>query len=72
MNKYPIPLYLNQKYVFDLLAMMEGGLSQQATVKTTESGYTEGSTRFSGDIGTKNVFAFLGFSVGGRAKQEEH
>jgi hypothetical protein len=31
-NRYPLPLYLNQKYVFDVLSTMEGGFSQLETV----------------------------------------
>ncbi len=63
--KYPIPLYLNQKYVFDLLAMMEDGLSQLQTVKSTHASNQDISSKYSGEIGVKNVFAFLGVSLGG-------
>lgn len=27
-DRYPLPLYLNQKYVFDVLSMMEGALGR--------------------------------------------
>jgi hypothetical protein len=72
MNRYPIPLYLNQKYVFDILAMMEGGLSQLETIKTTQTGQHDFASRHSADIGVKNVFALLGVSLGGeRSKKEQ-
>ena len=71
-NPYPLPLYLNQKYVFDLLAMMEEGFSQLQNVKTTEADHADTSRRYSGDLGVKNVFAFLGISLGGeRASKNE-
>lgn len=61
-NQYPIPLYLNQRYVFDILAMMESGFYQLETIKTIQSEQRDKSTRYSGEIGIKNVFAFLGIS----------
>ena len=64
-NNYPIPLYLNQRTVFDILAMMEGGLSQFESVQTTESVGQQQASRISGDVGVRNVFAFLGVSFGG-------
>jgi len=70
-NKYPISLYLNQKYVFDILAMMEGGFSQLETIKTTQSSQDERSRKFSGEIGVKNVFAFLGISLGGEHSKKD-
>jgi hypothetical protein len=63
-NMYPLPLYLNQKYVFDMLAMMEEGLSQLQNVKTTQTDQQDASRRYSGDVGVKNVFSFLGVSLG--------
>lgn len=63
-SQYPIPLYLNQKYVFDILAMMEGGFSQLETIKTTQTEQEDKSRRYSGEVGFKNVFAFLGVSLG--------
>jgi len=69
--KYPIPLYLNQKFVFDLLAMMEGGLSQIETVRSTASRDAQTEREVTGDVGIRNVFAFLGVSLsGGSAKSQ--
>lgn len=64
-SKFPMPIYLNQKYVFDMLAMMEGGFSQLETIKTTQSEQEDKTRRMSGDIGVTNAFSFLGISLGG-------
>lgn len=64
MLEYPIPLYLNQKYVFDILAMMENGFSQLEAVHTSRDEQSGHSEKFSGDVGLKNTFAFLGVSLG--------
>jgi hypothetical protein len=64
-NKYPIPIYLNQKYVFDILAMIEEGFNQLETVKSREYVDESTSKRGSAEIGVSNVFAFLGVSLGG-------
>lgn len=62
-NKYPIPIYLNQKYVFDILAMIEGGFNQIETIKSTEQEGKSSSLAGNTEIGVKNVFAFLGVSL---------
>lgn len=64
-NRYPVVIYLNQKYVFDILAIMEQGFSQLETVKTTTGDQEERSKRYSGEIGVRNVFSFLGIGLGG-------
>jgi hypothetical protein len=63
-NPFPIPLYLNQKYVFSLLAAMEGGYAQLENVKTTRSDEEGKSSKMSGDVGVTNAFAFLGIKFG--------
>jgi hypothetical protein len=70
-NKYPLPIYLNQKYVFDLLAIIENGFYQLATVKSTEQ--ESGTSSFSGssEIGLKNAFAFLGVSFSASGAKEK-
>lgn len=68
-GKYPIPLYLNQKYVFDLLAMMEGGLSQIETVRSSTSHGEESGRDSGGELGVRNVFALLGVSLSGSSKR---
>lgn len=70
-TRYPLPLYLNQKYVFDVLSMMERGFSQLETITARTSGEEEREGRLAGDVGFKNVFGLLSVSLGGgRSRQE--
>jgi hypothetical protein len=62
---FPIPLYLNQKYVFDILAMIDNGFSHIQTLKTVESSAADASGKVSGQIGLSNVFALLGVKIDG-------
>jgi hypothetical protein len=72
-NPYPLPLYLNQKYVFDVLSMMERGFSQLETVTTRRGEEQERGGRFSGDVGFSNVFGLLNVKLGaGRTRAERH
>lgn len=70
-TKYPISLYLNQKYVFDILATMEDGFSQLQTLKTTLNKQQQTATKFAADIGVSNVFAFLGVTLGAQREKEK-
>lgn len=60
-NKYPLVLYLNQKFVFDILAVMQKGLTLKESEKTTEAEQEEKATKYGGKvgIGVSNVFTFL-------------
>jgi hypothetical protein len=64
MNKYPIPLYLNQGYVFDLLAMMENGFSHLRSIKEAGSSQRENETKVGGEVGTTNMFSLLSLRMG--------
>jgi hypothetical protein len=68
--KYPIPLYLNQGFVFDILAMMEDGFTQFTTLKTTSKEQQSKSNEISGEVGASNVFAFLGLKFGGKRQSK--
>ncbi|GAB2965239.1 hypothetical protein GCM10027048_38560 [Hymenobacter coalescens] len=68
--KYPIILYLNQKYVFDILAIIEDGFSQMHTMKTTESSAADSSQKARGEVGLSNVFAFLGVKLEGEKNNQ--
>jgi hypothetical protein len=70
-SRFPLPLYLNQKYVFDVLAMMEGGFSQIEAVTSRTTGEHEKSGGLSGEVGFKNVFGLLSVSLGGERKARE-
>lgn len=63
MDKYTLPIYLNQKYVFDLLAIIENGFSQVETIKTGQSEINSDKENLKGEIGISNVFAFLKFGL---------
>jgi hypothetical protein len=70
-SAYPLPLYLNQKYVFDVLSMIERGFSQLETVTARRSEGHEKETGVSGDVGFGNVFGLLNVRLGGgRSRQE--
>lgn len=72
-NAYPIPLYLNQKHVFSVLAMMEGGFAQLENVKATWSDQDSRSNKAAGEVGVSNVFALLGIKLSGeRATQHQN
>jgi hypothetical protein len=63
--QYPLVVYLNQKLCFDILASMEGGLAQLETVRTSDTEQADRTTRFSGDVGLRDAFAFVGIKLGG-------
>lgn len=66
-----IPIYLNQRVVFDLLAIVEEGFSQLRTVKTSESDTQAKTSNVGGEVGASNVFAFLGIALkGGRTREQ--
>ncbi|GHA72663.1 hypothetical protein SAMN04487941_2454 [Pontibacter akesuensis] len=65
MNKYPIPFYLNQKFVFDIIAIAEDGFSSIQTIKSSDTAENSKENRIKGEVGLNNVFAFLGVSIGG-------
>lgn len=53
---YPVAVYLNQAVVFDLLAIIEDGMAQVSTIRTSESNKAAAAA----GIGGSNVFALLG------------
>lgn len=65
-----IPIYLNQKIVFDLLAIIEDGFSQLTTIKTSTSEAKSHKTDAGASIGMSNVFALLGVSFKGEKEVE--
>jgi hypothetical protein len=74
-QEYPIPLYLNQRYVFDILAVMEDGFSDVQTI--TSNTNSEKSTATGGEIGLSNVFNLIGINLAAKgvkahAEQTNH
>jgi hypothetical protein len=66
-----IPIYLNQRIVFDLLAIVEEGFSQLQTIKKSETGEQTSKAEVSGEVGTKNVFAFLNLGLKANLNQKD-
>jgi hypothetical protein len=54
-----IPVYLNQRIVFDLLAMLQDGLSQVAKITTSDSDKDVLSREAAATFGVANAFASL-------------
>ncbi len=63
-STYPVSLYLNQRCVFDILAMMENGFSHIESMRDIQATHEDKKDRMHGEIGLKNVFALLGVSIG--------
>ena len=69
-EKLLVSIYMNQKIVFDMLAILEDGFSNLTTVQKTATSENETSKGISGEIGTSNIFAFLGVKFGGGVRKE--
>jgi hypothetical protein len=54
-----IPVYLNQKIVFDFIAIIEGGIAQIQTIQKTEKYSSDSHAEIEGEIGTSNILSFL-------------
>ena len=59
MNKPIVPVYLNQKMVFDQIAMLKNGLSTITTVTHSESENTSNQSGISTGMGTSGIFGSL-------------
>ena len=66
----PIALYLNQRVTFDLLAVLEDGFAQMATLQTSSSDAETTGLEAGAQLGIANPFAFLGLSLGGKGKRD--
>ena len=65
-NKLTIPIYLNTKIVFDMLATIEDGFSEVKNIQTSKSRSAEDEVE--ANIGTSNLFAFLSVGIRGNMK----
>lgn len=65
-GKLTIPIYLNTKIVFDMLATIEDGFSEVKNIQTSKSRSTEDEAE--ANIGTSNLFAFLNVGIRGNMK----
>lgn len=66
-----IPIYLNQKNVFDMLAVIEDGFSQMSTIQKSSANNKELGAEVGGEIGSSNIFAFLGVKLKSNIKRGE-
>lgn len=66
-----IPIYLNQKIVFDMLATLEDGFSQFTTIQTSSEKSSSSGGEALAEIGSSNVFALLGVKLRGSLKDED-
>lgn len=65
-NKLTIPIYLNTKIVFDMLATIEDGFADVKNVQTSKNKNREDDIE--ANIGTNNLFAFLNVGIRGKHK----
>ena len=65
-NKLTIPIYLNTKIVFDMLATIEDGFADVKNVQTSKNKNQVNDVET--NIGAKNLFAFLNIGVRGNHK----
>ncbi|GAQ19125.1 hypothetical protein OPHB3_3084 [Oceanobacillus picturae] len=63
----PITSYLNQKVVFDLLAVIEDGFSQVKNLSASNEKGKSNESKFNGQIGMSNAFGLLGIGTKLRA-----
>lgn len=65
-NKLTIPIYLNTKIVFDMLATIEDGFTEVKNIQTSKSKNRE--NEIEANIGTNNLFALLNIGIHGNHK----
>lgn len=65
-NKLTIPIYLNTKIVFDMLATIEDGFAEVKNIQTSKSKNRENDIET--NIGSNNLFAFLNVGIHGNHK----
>lgn len=63
-----IPIYLNQQIVFDLLAIIDDGLSDVTTIKTSVTDSQKKNAE--AGVGINNLLSLVGVSFGGRLNAE--
>jgi len=59
MERLIVPVYLNQKFVFDLLAMLQGGISTVTTVTEASSNSKSEGEKVSAGFGLSEAFSTL-------------
>jgi len=70
LKKPIIPVYLNQRIVFDLLAMLEGGICHVTRVASAEQKAEQNERRYGAEFGlSKALASLLSIAVSGEGKQ---
>ncbi|WP_373485826.1 DUF6414 family protein [Acetobacterium malicum] len=69
-NNLNIPIYLNQKIVFDMLATIENGFTQMSNIQTFSENKDTREAQVDAKIGTSNVFALFGISLKAAMRNE--
>lgn len=64
-NRYPVVLYLDEKYVFDVLAQMESGFSKLETIRTKASEQGDATNTVSGKAGVPSILSFFNLQLSG-------
>ena len=59
MEKLIVPVYLNQRLVFDLLAMLQGGISMVTAINETNKAGLENSEQMRASFGLNSAFSSL-------------
>ena len=70
-RELPIPIYLNQEIVFNLMAVFEDGFTKLSTLKTSSQESETNKSGIGASIGVSNVFALLGVSLSGEKGKEK-
>ena len=65
-SKLTIPIYLNTKVVFDMLATIEGGFSEIKNIQISKKTSKEDNAE--ANIGSSNLFAFLNIGIRGNLR----
>ncbi|MBN1899786.1 hypothetical protein JW926_00505 [Candidatus Sumerlaeota bacterium] len=67
-----IPVYLNQRIVFDLLAMLEGGICQVTRVASSQQKTESNERRYGAEFGlSKALSSLLSIMVSGESRKSE-
>jgi len=59
MDNLIVPVYLNQRLVFDLLAMLQGGISTVTTIAKSEDVTSDKTQKISASLGLSQALSLL-------------
>ncbi len=69
-EKLIIPVYLNQRVVFDMLASLEDGFAHMYSIQTSKTEAANEGTAIDAGIGANNIFSLLSVKLQGTLKKE--